>query len=409
MRVPVMVCLTYVGLLALAGFPEQALSQVPTRASEPVLRVPVRPESAPTTASPQAAEPAPAPAPAAAPAPTAAAPAEPAPVSAAPAPSGVTQVPPAAAPPATASTSSAATAAPGKAAYSAANSLLTLDGANAVVQSVEGGAAVAEVVVVKGGPDNIAKKHTAGVKYEELSFDVSPDAKPVIEWITSTWQGKYPQKSGSIQLTDHNFSLLGEREFTNAIITATTVPALGQAEGKKALLFRVTVAPEQVREVTKSGKAQPPGTKHKQMSASNFRLELGDLETQYITRIDSFTVGHKVIEDQGGVERMPTKQANTLEFPNLKITLPVGRPIQNWSRWHQDFVLNGRNGDAEEKNGAIVFFDPSLTKELGRINLFNCGIFRLGPGRQGATSGKAVGTVTADLYCERMDLAITGS
>jgi len=342
-------------------------------------------------------------------APAAAAPAEPAPVSAAPPPSGVTQVPPAAAPPATASSSSAATAAQGKAAYSAANSLLILEGVNAgAVQYVEGGAAVADVVVVKGGPDGIAKKHTAGLRYEELSFDVGSDAKPVIEWITSTWQGKSPQTSGSIQLADQNFTLMGEREFTNAVITAITVPALGQDEYKKPLRFRMTVAPELVREVTKSGKAQPSALKHKQMMAGNFRLELDNLETQYITRIDPFTVGQKVIEEQVGLERMPAKQSNSLEFPNLKITMPA-RPIPNWSKWHQDFVINGKNGDDQEKKGAIVFLDPSLTKELGRINLFNCGIFRLGPGRQAATSGKEVGTVTADLYCERMELAITGS
>lgn len=398
MRVPVMVCLTYLGLLSLAAFPKQAHSQVPTRAGEPVLRVPTRAEPATVPASPQAAEPASAPAPTAA----APAPAEPAPVSGAPAPSGVTQLPPAAAPPATASSSSAATA---KYSYGVANFSLNLEGVDVgSLRAVEGGAAVGTVVVDNVGPDNTQKKHVAGVKYEPLTFDVGLESKPVVEWVSAAWQGKNPRKNGSVQIADQNFNVVGERQFTDALIIGTTVSALDAADAKKLLMLTVTVAPQSVREVGASGKAQATSTKNKLWSSSNFRFEMGDLETSFVKRIEPFTVGQKVTEDEVGEMRMLVKQPSTLEFPNLKIRM-AARPYPNWAKWHEEFLLKGNGGEAQEKKGAIVFLDQTLKKELGRINLFNCGLIRLGGDRQEAAQVKAA-TVTADLYCERMDLAI---
>ena len=396
MRVPVVVCLTYVGLLSLAVCPKQAFSQVPTRASEPVLRAPTQAEPTTVPASPQATEPAPAAAPAAA------APAEPAPVSAAPAPSGVTQLPPAAAPPTTASSSSAATA---KYSYSAANFSLSLDGVNVgPLQAVEGGAAVGTVVVDNVGPDNIQKKHVSGVRYEPLTFDVGLDSKPVVEWVSSAWQGKNSRKNGSVQIADQNFNVVGERQFTDAFITGTTVSALDQANAKKPLVLTVTVAPESVREVAGSGKVQGTSAKSRSLLASNFRFEMEDLETSFVKRIEPFTVGQQVSEGEIGEGRTAEKQPSSLEFPNLKIRM-AARPYPNWSKWRDEFLLKGNGGEAQEKNGAIVFLDPTLKNELGRINLLNCGLIRFAADRQEAAKESAA-TVTADLYCEKMELAI---
>ncbi len=71
--------------------------------------------------------------------------------------------------------------------------------------------------------------------------------------------------------------------------------------------------------------------------------------------------------------------------------------------WSDDFIAKGNNGDDREKNGAIVFLDASLKNELGRINLFNCGIAGLSPEPQVANS-EAIRRVTAEVYCEQMEL-----
>ena len=334
-------------------------------------------------------------------APAAAAP-EPAPVSAAPPPSGVTQVPPAAAPPTTASSSSAATA---KSAYSAANFSLSLEGVNAgYLRAVEGGAAVGTVVTGSVGPDNIQKKHVAGVRYEPLTFDTGLDSKAVVDWVSDAWRGKSSRKSGSVQVLDHNYNVVADRQFTDALLVGTTVSALDMADSKKPLVLTVTVAPESVREVGASGKAQATSTKSKLISSSNFRFEMGDLETSFVKRIEPFTVGQKVTEDEVGETRLPVKESGRLEFANLKIRM-AARPYPGWAKWQEDFLIKGNAGDAQEKNGAIVFLDQTLKNELGRINLFNCGLIRLGSGRQEAAK-ESMSTMTADLYCERMELAI---
>jgi hypothetical protein len=60
--------------------------------------------------------------------------------------------------------------------------------------------------------------------------------------------------------------------------------------------------------------------------------------------------------------------------------------------------------DAHEKSGALVVLDPGL-KELGRVKLEGLGIHRLDSEKVEA-SKDAVARVVADLYCERMELAL---
>jgi len=400
MRIPTAVYIMFgLGITLGLSAPAAVAAQVPAVQRQPRAAQPAGEGTIQTTA--------PAPAPVAhtpgqpTVAPAAAAPADPAPVTAAPPPSGVTQLPPAAAPPATASSSYAATA---KQAYSAANFSLSLEGMNAGgLRAVEGGAAVGTVVVNKSGPDNLQMKHVSGVRYEPLSFEVGSEAKPVMEWVSSAWQGKASRKSGSVYVADHDYTIRAERQFTNAVITGTTVPAL-EPGGKGPLILTVTIAPESVRELAGGGKApQGSAAKAKSLLASNFRFEMGDLET-HVKRIESFTVGQKAVEDEAGEMREIQKQPGTLEFPNLTIRLD-SRPMPNWTRWREEFLLKGNGGQAQEKDGAIVFLDQTLKNELGRINLFSCGLIRLGGDRQEAMTEKS-GTVTADLYCERMELAI---
>ena len=73
--------------------------------------------------------------------------------------------------------------------------------------------------------------------------------------------------------------------------------------------------------------------------------------------------------------------------------------------WFEDFVVKGNNGDANEKSGALLFLAPDLKAELARITLHNLGIFALRRDRQGAGTD-AIQRVTAELYCERMELAV---
>jgi hypothetical protein len=76
---------------------------------------------------------------------------------------------------------------------------------------------------------------------------------------------------------------------------------------------------------------------------------------------------------------------------------------KSWFDWFESFVVKGNNEDKKEKNGSISFLAANLADELLRLDLFNLGIFRIGPDKAEANSDR-VTTVTAQLYCERMEL-----
>ena len=404
MRIPTAVCIV-IGLAVTldVGVPSSASAQVPTQ-RQPSATVPAR-EGVIQTATPAAATPAGAPVaqppgqPTVAPA---AAPAEPAPVSAAPPPSGVTQVPPAAAPPATASSSQAATAA-GRS-YAAANFGLTLDGVQVgMMKSVEGGSATAIVVSEKAGPDQVAKKHLSGVKYENISIATGLDSKPLNDWIAATMKGSSQRKNGSILEADFDRKVRAEREFFNALIAGVTFPTL-DASSKDAAFMTIQIAPEYTRVKGGSGatiSGAMDAKSQKRWTPASFRFEMDGLDGGKVNRIESFTVGQQAAESPVGEARDYEKAPARLEFPNLKITM-AATGAQTWDAWHDDFVIKGNAGDDREKNGAVVYLDQSTREELGRVNLFNCGIFRLAP--VNAEAGReTTARMAAELYCERMD------
>jgi hypothetical protein len=278
---------------------------------------------------------------------------------------------------------------------------LELDGAaSGFVKSVEGGDISAEVVAEPVGPQPFAKKHLGNVKYEELTLGVELGmTADVYEWIAGSWAGKPNRRNGAIVEADANLDVKRRREFHDALVTETTVPAL-DASAKTPAELTVKVAPESITSTKGSGKLTRAAAKQKQWLVANFRLELGDLDAKTVSKIDAFTVKQTVVADDIGARRDFQLEPGHVEFPNLRVTLAESG-AQTWSDWFDDFVVKGNNGDDREKNGSIVFLDPSLKQELGRVDLKNVGIFAL---RRQSSAGDRVARVTAELYVESMEL-----
>jgi len=95
--------------------------------------------------------------------------------------------------------------------------------------------------------------------------------------------------------------------------------------------------------------------------------------------------------------------AGALEFPNLRIELAASS-AETWRAWFSTFVIAGNSTTANEKSGSLSFLTPNLASVLATISFQNLGIFRL-EAAPAAASGE-VSRLVADLYCERMDLAI---
>src|SRR5947209_7033946 len=83
--------------------------------------------------------------------------------------------------------------------YIAGKFALELDGINAGwLFNAEGGQAGADVVTEKLGPDHIAKKHIAGVKYDDITLVFGTGmSKAVYNWMNDSFMHNYSRKNGA--------------------------------------------------------------------------------------------------------------------------------------------------------------------------------------------------------------------
>jgi phage tail-like protein len=295
----------------------------------------------------------------------------------------------------------------GTGSYVTGNFQLKLDGVDAgFLKSVDGGAISADVISEPVGPSNQVKKHIGPPRYEAFSMQIGLwMGKAVYEWIQTAWKMKGVRKNGSILAYDYNLEARSEREFFNALITEVTLPAM-DAASKDQCYMTVKFAPEMVRMKKASGKVtlSPVNARQEMWLASNFRLEIAGLDCSKVSAIDSFSVTPAVV-DTIGEARIPLKESGGVEFPNLSITLAESAAA-TWIDWFDDFVVKGNNGDERERNGSLIFLSPTLQAELGRVNFFNLGIFKIASAKADAADER-IHRVTAQLYCERMELQLS--
>jgi phage tail-like protein len=272
------------------------------------------------------------------------------------------------------------------------------------VRSAEGGDAVGDVVEERPKSGVFTKKHIGQVKYDpvEVTFGFSM-THDIYEWIEASWKQNYSRKDGSVVVTDPSLQAVSAREFYHALITEVTIPDL-DASSKDAAHLTLKFAPEFTRDVKTSGKVTAPKTPvQKQFTASSFSFEIDELPGGKVIRIDSFTVKQPVVTDDVGSVRDAPVELGRIEFPNLRVTISED-DAGPWGDWAEDFLVKGNNDDSHEKRGAIVFLTPNRQVELGRILLYNIGIFAF---RRAATpAGNQIPHVVADLYCEQMEFLV---
>jgi hypothetical protein len=265
--------------------------------------------------------------------------------------------------------------------------VLDLGGEVVQVNSIEGGAAAGVVVAAAPAAGSFFReKHLSGVRYEPIAITVSSRlmARPLFDLITTTWRGTFAQKNGAIIRVDSSGTPKMKREFAKASLFETTVPTFDGASSSFAN-FTVRLAPEVTKDVAPPPNLLLPPIRDDPFLSSNFRLNIADLDCGRVSKIDSFTV--KRIAGTG-----------VLEFPNLRVEVG-GSSAASWRTWFRSVVGNPTSAH-NEKGGSLSILNHNFTTVLARVNFFNLGVFRLedAPGNPGH--------IVADLYCERMDLAI---
>lgn len=289
--------------------------------------------------------------------------------------------------------------------YVSGNTALTLDGKTCgFIKSVAGGAVTAEVIQEPSGPSYFTKKHIGQPKYEDVTMQMGfTMTKPVYDWIQQSWTMSRPRKSGSLIAASYDLKAESERQFFNAMITETTIPAMDGAS-KEPAYMTVTFSPEYTRVQKASGPidALPFGkNEQKVFLPSNFKLEIDGLDCSKVSRVESFTVRQTVVTDNIGDARDFAKEPGKLEFPNLKITI-VEATAQPFLDWHENFVIKGNNDEGAEKKGSLTLLSPDLKTPLAKIKFYNLGVFRIQPDKS-ESGADQVRRLTVEMYVERME------
>lgn len=279
------------------------------------------------------------------------------------------------------------------------------------VSGVEGGNAVSEVVVEQPGPDHIQRKHIAAVKYEDITLSFGTGmSKPFYDWIASTLSSQPTRKNGAIIAADYDLREVSRLEFTNALISEIGFPAL-DAGSKDAAKMTLKFAPEYTRRFKGRGSklAAPVSGKQKTWLPANFRLRIDGLEgpTSRVNKIEALVVKQKILEDSIGDGRDYEKEPASLEIPNLVFTTAEAYADDLYA-WHEDFVINGNNGQDKEKSGTLEYLSPDLKQVLFKLEFKNLGIFKLTPEKAEAGS-EQIRRVKAELYVEEMKFSYDGA
>lgn len=276
------------------------------------------------------------------------------------------------------------------------------------VRSVSGGGIKSELHAQQFGGHARRTKGLHNPTIEPITFTVGLSmAKPMFDWIASSWSGDVKRHNGAINTYDANFLLVHRYEFYDALILETTMPAFDAASNEPAFLT-VKFLPERAEHSFPPPVPALPSVAtplQKLWSPSNFVMELDGMPLFRVNKIDSFTVKQNVKQMSCGPDWMYQLEPTSLEYPNISVHFAMGPSALPWFLWHKSFVIEGKNGPENEKTGAIVLLSSGIVKvPLLMVELRQVGICNLQVDDRDSTRRDQILRCKADLYCEEMVL-----
>lgn len=278
------------------------------------------------------------------------------------------------------------------------NFLLELEGkAAGRMFGMTGGGVHADVISVAGGP-SLGHKHLGAVKYQDIQLTCGTGmSRAFYDWIGNSFSGSPLRRSGAVVFLDSKNAPAARLEFHNALINSVGFPRLSAGSKENAYLT-ISISPEVTRS-TSVDLSQKPGVYvsalPKAWYISDFRLKIDGLESEcaHAQSIGPLKLGKKIVYDEGPEER------GTSDYSDLEVTL-AGTPGNGFRKWFDDFVVLGKNGQAEEKSGHLEFFAPNLGKSYFELELIGLGPYSITAANQMNPSSALPATYT--MYCNAM-------
>jgi hypothetical protein len=271
-----------------------------------------------------------------------------------------------------------------------------------------GGQFAGHIRSVSGGGILIPQVDTSRVgqpKYGDIKMEISFGmARPVYDWIESSWKADYARKDGSIIAADYNLNAKSEREFFHALVTETVIPAC-DGSSKEPAYITVKMSPDIMRTTAPTAGVfvpPPPVPSQKVFLPSNFRVEIGNLDTKKVNKVESLTLKKMTVHATD--VRGNVGPEDSVVFPDVTIHLPESE-VGAWSQWLDASKAAGVN--AERKSGSVVYLATDRQTELARVRFENLGILSITPDKAEANDDK-IKRVAVRLHPERMTFQAAG-
>ena len=283
---------------------------------------------------------------------------------------------------------------------------LELDGvAVGWIRSFEGGNARGEVVPEKSqGSNPFVNKHVGPPRYEAVTLTCNADmGKPFFDWIKSSISGTPPGKNGAIITMDVDNKPMRRLEFKNALITEVGFPML---EGglKEPAFLTVKFVPQFTQKAAAGGAIPAAAKQQKLWLQSNYALKIKGLEQACVkvTRIEALTIRRTLAGSAGIGDMRDYKQTPAgIDVPNLVLTVAEASAAPFYA-WHEDFVVKGNSGDAQERPGVLEILSTPPATVLFTLSLYNLGIISAAQLPVVAMTEGLLRT-KVEMYCERID------
>lgn len=222
-------------------------------------------------------------------------------------------------------------------------------------------------------------------RYERGLFKASylvSQGSAVLDWILSLARRESDVRSGAVVVTDFDYDVKRRVEWTGGRVVQVALPVLSTKDAKRS--FAIDFAWDAASFSRGSG-GGAKGTVNQGKTAwttSNYRVSGLPGENEYVTSIALPTITTK----PGGGDKKkpaPTLGELTLEF--------AGRSRDAVLGYVEQIVADGRLADGELLDLSIDMLDPGLSKTLGTVRLYGCGLKRYEetPYGPGADAGEA--------------------
>jgi hypothetical protein len=292
-------------------------------------------------------------------------------------------------------------------AYTSGHFELSIDGAKttAYLKSLDGGYMGHSVVTESVGGENKQIKHSAVADVDPISIELGMSGSTcVLQWIQDSLNKNYQQRSGQINHANFDMKTVFEHEFSDALITEVTFPALDAASKEPAYL-KVKFQPKAVASRKTRGAKLTPigGSKQKLWLCSAFRFNIDGIdEAKFTNKIESFTIKQNIKKLHTGMFREIELAPSKIELPNLTGLIGLDR-ADGILDWYEKYVCKGQKDPKAQKSGSIEFLSPDRKDVLFRIALFNIGIIKAGP-QQSTANADQIKRVKFELYVGDMKL-----